>query len=256
MILYILLLSLFVIILYVEYRRINDLTDYTIYWLVLIVFISPLIVYYLDLYNIPTKIGLINENDPNRWFEFTSTYLSTVVGTLVSSLIVILTVLKQIKAQNDSSNEDKRIENAPLMKYYVKNEHEETAKQELLFNSDGNIYNLYFAIENIGLNHAKHIEIELCSKEDDWIRNYMIENEQSILKKDEIYWFDFVINHKKKSQKNKNMSISIKYSDMLNNIYIQKIEINYTISNETKYECKGIKIYFNKIDIKDEVLIK
>ena len=256
MIILVLLVTLLIVFLYVEYKRIKNVTDYILYWLIIIIFLSPMIIYYVDIYNIPTKLGLIKEGDPTRWFEFTETYLSTIVGTLVSSLIVILTVLKQIKSQNDSSKEDKRKENTTTMKYYIKNEYEETKNQSFIFNSDGDIYNIFFGIENIGLNHAKKIEIELCSKEDNWIRNFKIENEQSILKKNEIFWFDFVINQKKKNKKNKTINISICYSDMLNNKYEQIIEIDYTISHETKYESRGLKIYFNKIDIGDEKLIK
>ncbi len=256
MIILVLLVTLLIVFLYVEYKRIKNVTDYILYWLIIIIFLSPMIIYYVDIYNIPTKLGLIKEGDPTRWFEFTETYLSTIVGTLVSSLIVILTVLKQIKSQNDSSKEDKRIENAPLIKYYIKNEHEQTEKQDFIFNSEGKIYNIFFGVENIGLNHARHIEIIVSCDEEKWSRTFKIRNEQSLLKKDEIYWFDFVINYKKKSQKNKKLNILISYYDMLNNRYEQKIHVDYSVSDELRVESRGLKIYFNNIDIKDEELIK
>ena len=256
LLIYILVITISMVSLYIQFRRVKNITDYIVLWLLIIILFSPLILYYTDLFDIPTKIGLMKNVDTSKWFDFTTSYMSTIIGTLVSSLIVIITVIKQIEVQNNSSKEDKRIENAPLMKYYLQNEYVETKGQDLILNSEGRVYNIFFGIENIGLNHAKKIEIELNSEEDNWKRKFKIENEQSILKKEEIYWFDFVLNYKKKSKTNKLLKIKILYYDMLNNQYEQMINIDYTISNEIKLESRGIKLYFNQIDIEDERLIK
>lgn len=256
LIIYVLLIIIILLYFFIKLRTIKSVIEYILIWLLIIMLFSPLVIYYADLYDIPTKIGLMKNIDTNRWFDFSSTYVSTIIGTLVSSLIVIITVIKQIEVQNDSSKEDKRIANSPLMKFYIKNDYEKEAKQEFIFNSEGKVYNIFLGIENIGLNHAKKIEIELYCKDDEWERSFKIENEQSILKKDEIYWFDFVINNNKKSKKDKDLNISISYYDMLNNKYEQKIYLKYSVSDELRVESRGLKIYFNKIEIEDEAILK
>ena len=247
---------LLLLFLYIMYKHTNTILERVIYWLVFIIVLSPVIIYYFDLYNLPTKMGWVKDADAGRWFGFVSTYVSTIVGTLVSSFVVVLTVLKQIQVQNENLKDDKRIENAPLLKYYIKNESIDEANQSFIFNSEGKIYNIYFGIENIGLNHAKHIKIKLLNEEENWNRTFQIEDEQSILKKGDTYWFDFIINFMKDSSEKKKISILVSYFDMLNNEYEQQIDIKHTVTDALEKKCKGLMTFFGEIDIKDEHLKK
>ena len=217
----------------------------------IVAFLIPFFFFIFDYYNIPLDFD--NKNiDVNRWFNFFTTFFTTFISTTISGLVLIWIMLNENKQQINSSKNDKRIENAPLIKYYIKNDNVITNNQCFIFNSEGEIYNIFFGIENIGLNHAKRVDIILSCNQEKWIRNFKIENEQSILKKDEMYWFDFVFNNDEKVFSKKELKIIIIYFDMLNNKYEQEINVKYEITSAIRN--KRLMAIFSKIDIKDEQL--
>ena len=241
-----------IIFIYNRIKKAVSLTEKILYLLLLFVYFVPYFFYILDRYNLPTKLGYIKNLNIDDWFGFLSNYVSSFVGTILSGVILVLITMKQIEIQKKDNREDKRIQNAPLMKYDISNNVLKNSVEELLLNADGDIYHIFFEIENIGLNHAKKINIELRSG-DGWSRSFTVGNNQSILKKGESYVFDFVLNYAKKSNRNKKITILINYSDMLNNQYEQQINIDYYVNDEMRVECCGLYLSINNIEISDEI---
>ena len=241
-----------IVFVYINIKKAKSLTEKILYILLLFIYFVPYILYLLDSYNLPTKIGYANKINVDRWFSFISNYVSTIVGTVVSGVILVLITFKQIEVQKNDNREDKRIQNAPLMKYDISNNVLANSVEKKLFNSEGKIYHFFFEIENIGLNHAKKIDIKLQS-DDGWSRCFNVGNNQSILKKGEKYVFDYVINYKKNSDRKKKITILINYFDMLNNQYEQQINIDYYVNNEERVECRGLQLSINNIEICDEI---
>ena len=136
------------------YKESKSLVERTLYILFLIVYFIPIIIYYLDKYDIPTKFGYTKGIDTNRWFDFISSYVVGIVGAIISGAILILITLKQIRTQIDNNNDDKRIQNAPIFDYVLSNKITANCKynHEIKLKEDGELYHVFFKIENIGLN--------------------------------------------------------------------------------------------------------
>lgn len=226
-----------------------------VFFVVFIAIIIPIIFFILDIYDIPSILDYkyIRNVDMNNWFSFFTTFFTSFVSAIISGLILIWIMFKQTKEQIKNFKNDKRIENAPLLKYHIENESIKTNNRYFITNSKGKLYHIFFGIENIGLNHAKRVEIILYSEQDNLERIFKITDEQSILKKDEIYWFDFIFNCEKNSLVKK-LDMKISYTDMLNNKYEQEIVLEYEITDTIRIENKGLVVHFSKIEIKDEKL--
>ena len=225
--------------------------------LYIFVYSVPATIYILDSYDIPTKLKIFNKVDIGRWNDFLVPYINTVVGNVVSGVILLTITYWQIRKQTESNNEDKRIQNAPIMKYNITNEYIDESEQFYLFNGmDKNTHpcNIFLKIENIGLNHARHFKIDIYDIGNEKIRTYTIKSNQSIIKKDENITIDLIIDMEKK-EKSKIIKLYVTYDDFLKNKYRQEIELNISASEESGFKYRGYKLIINSIDIKDEELI-
>ena len=173
-------------------------------------------------------------------------------------VFILLTITYwQIRKQTESNNEDKRIQNAPIMKYNITNEYIDESEQFYLFNGmDKNTHpcNIFLKIENIGLNHARHFKIDIYDIGNKKIRTYTIDSNQSIIKKDENIAINLIIDMEKK-EKSKIIKLYVTYDDFLKNKYRQEIELNISAFEESGFKYRGYKLIINSIDIKDEELI-
>lgn len=229
-----------------------------LYLLSYFIYLVPITIYILDSYNIPTKINVFNSVDSERWNEFLISYVNTIAGNIVSGVILLLITFWQIRKQNENNNDDKRIQNAPIIKYDISNEYIDESIELFLFNNKvlkTEPYHLFLDIENIGLNHAKNFQLDILDNKNKLIRTYMIDNNQSILKKDQKIGIDIIINLTK-DKKQEILKIIVYYDDLLKNIYRQDIEISISPTKEYSTKYKGKKLYINNIYIKDELLIK
>ena len=223
------------------------------------VLIVPFIIYFIDRNNIPTKYGYTNYVNLDRWYNFISQYVTNVIGAIISGVILFLITCKQIRSQIDSNNEDRRIQNAPILKYDITNLKKNCDYDELTFGK-GEIYNLYFEIENCGLNHARHLKFELYIENKKCIDSH-IKSQQSILKVAEKISFNFVINfiyNKENAETNrKKAQIVVYYNDLLNNSYIQKINLILCVTNYFDFgKHGGYQLDIAKVNIEDEILCK
>ena len=141
------------------YKKSESFAEQVAYFALLIICFMPVIMFYLDIFDVPTLLGFAKTINTDRWFEFISSCIVGIIGALISGLILVLITLKQISIQIKNNNDDKRIQNAPIFDYALRNPVAETCKynHEIKLKEDGVPFHVFFNIENIGLNHARNI---------------------------------------------------------------------------------------------------
>lgn len=223
----------------------------------LFIYFVPATIYILDSYNIPTKLNIFNKVNMEKWDDFIVPYINTVVGNIISGVILLLITHWQIKKQIESNNEDKRIQNAPILKYNITNEYIEDSEEIFLLNGISkktHPYNIFLNIENIGLNHARNFKFDIYDINNKKIKTYTIDNNQSIIKKDKNIKIDLIIDMEI-NEKSKIIKLYVFYDDFLKNKYRQEVILNISASEESGFKHRGYKLIINSIDIKDEELM-
>lgn len=235
------------------YKKAETITEKTLYILFIFVILVPIAVYFLDKYDVPTKIGHLNNINSNRWFNFISTYISSIVGTIVSGVILVLITMKQIQIQIESNNNDKRIQNSPILDYSLSVANNANYKyyHDVILKESGKQYHIRFKVENIGLNHCRNLNFKIkIDDEDD--HEFSLNKKQSFLKKDNFVELDLVFNLDSNKKVERNISITVTYNDMLNNKYMQNIK------SKLYFTRKGLSktINVDEIIIEQEKLIE
>lgn len=259
-ILLILISALMIYKIYKEYKKSEILDEKVVFWLVTLVFFVPIVVYYVDRYDIISKFGWFENSSPDRWFNFFETYFSSLVSAIIAAVVLIIMTIHQLNLDREKYLSDKRIQNAPIFRYEINNIYIPTDLECLVFNKiDGNSYSLFLNIENLGLNHARNIEFEVF---DDIIKkgkNFKFDT-QSFLKKDDSKLVRFNFNYRYDSENqtnnNKNIRIIVTYQDLLNNSYKQNISIYVKVTNKFGTQCDGYELYIVSTEIDNEVYNK
>ena len=207
------------------YKKSETVTEKALYILFIFVILVPIANYFLDKYDIPTKIGYLNNINSDRWFSFISTYISSIVGTIVSGVILVLITMKQIQIQIESNNNDKRIQNSPILDYSLSVANNTNSKyyHDVILKESGKKYYIRFRIENIGLNHCRNLSFKI-KIDDENDREFSLNKKQSFLKKDNFVELDLVLNLDPNKEKERTITITSNFDDMLNNKYKQNIK--------------------------------
>ena len=234
------------------YKKSNGLVERVLYIVFLIVYFIPILVYYLDKYDIPTKIGYFNSMDTNRWFDFVSSYLISIVASIISGAILVLITIRQIKIQIDSNNDDKRIQNAPIFDYALSNNLLASCKysHSIEIGEQGKHTHIFFKLENIGLNHSRNINvlIKVDGKKD---RKFSLNGYQSFIRKNEFVWIDLIFSLDRNKKAKRKVTIEVYYNDMINNKYVQRINAVFNLEND-----KNEKIVITDYNVDNEELIR
>lgn len=241
------------------YKKIENVYEKAAFVILIIVFFCPVILYYIDRFNIPTFLKYTTNVDNNNWFSFIGNYISTIIGTFISSLVVVFLTLKQIKIQQDDSKENSRISNMPLLKYNISNKKIES-QAIYLYNdlkNETDIYHLYMDIENIGLNHARDLSVTVIIGDKKVFNSKLSDGQSFLLMKNHIYLnFIFDFKHDKNEKfNNAKIYFIFNYSDLIENDYEQKIKISAYISNIISSECGGYRLDINNIIVENEKLL-
>ena len=211
---------------------------------------TPVLIYYLDLWNIPSIFKLTNNINSQNWLGFLSNYTSSIVSTIIAVTVSISLALYQIEKNNEENKkidkesreyniqrdkENIRLQNMPILKYRL-NTYEQVTDDDLLvtkFNS-GKTYRLSICLKNIGLNNIKNIKIDF---ESDILQN----NKKRILGQDTVVVMEkgeeknikkyFALDSTNKPYE---IVVSIFYQDVLSNWYQQKLNISYTPTNRVE----------------------
>lgn len=235
----IIILLISIIFISKTYRNCKTIHEKIIFALMYVIGLSPTIIFYLDLYNIPSMFGYNEKIDTQNWLSFIMNYLGTIISAIIGAIFLVYMTMYQINKSNEDNDkrdqENYRIQNMPLLKYEITTDAKSnlTDIEHLIVSkfSENTIstYDLNILIKNIGLNSVKKICVELDSE---IISKpiYLIDGKSQIsIEKDEtieIYRY-FVL----KGNANYAIELNVYYEDVLNNWYLQKVEIDYKATN-------------------------
>lgn len=222
-----------------NYKKCNESGEKIIFIFYVIIVSIPIIIYYLDLWNIPSQLKLTKNIDSQNWLNFLFTYSSTIVSSVIGVTASIYIAWTQIRKNNeDNEKRDKenlRVQNMPLLKYNIDTERKcKGDVSDLIITSieNGQPYELNFSFKNIGLNSIKNIIIDY---ESDVINStYRLSGKNNVIsieKGEEIESNHFLV--LKLNSINK-MKLIVYYEDVLDNWYKQILNITYNASNTFK----------------------
>lgn len=236
------------------YRKLDSLNEKSLYLLGCIMYITPILIYIFDRFNIPTLF--FGGVDSARWFDFVTTYVSTVIGAVANGIVLLLITIQQMKIQTFDSDESRRVQNFPLFKYSFPSKCNKSFMEHTLWSKDGNEYQLLMNIDNVGLNHA--IKVGFTSIVDDVSSDYLCTcsavGEQSILKVNENINLKLIFRlpYYKDNSNRHYITIKVFYDDLINNKYVQNIDLTVDIF-EPYYKQHNLTIV--KCDILDAKLL-
>lgn len=222
------------------YRKLKTTYEKIIFILMYLIFLSPTIVFYLDLYNIPSMFGYNEKIDTQSWLSFIMNYLGTIISAIIGAVILVYMTMYQINKNNEDNDkrdkENYRIQNMPLLNYiidgYYKSGEKDYNIKTNLHNSTGKRYYLNTKIENIGLGSVKDIIIKINSDIIEKIQYLISDKSQNILKKDKS--IEICNNIYLEENSNYKFTLDVYYEDLLNNWYFQNVEINYNTNKIKK----------------------
>lgn len=198
-----------------------------------------LIIYYIDRFNLPTRLKINTNVDTQNWLMIITTCIASIISAAIGGLIAFGVARDQIKENNKQNSENLRIQNMPMLKYEIKTEGSKDEKidiEHLIISNcedtSSRPYDLFISIKNIGLNNVKRIFVDF---ESGMVNGkYRILGKKSLIsieknETQQIYrYFDL------ESGKEYKMKLKVYYEDVLQNWYCQIVDINYnatTISN-------------------------
>lgn len=225
--------------------------------------IFPVIIYYLDRYNIPSKFGYTENVLSSDWVSILTNYSAAIISTLLSAVFLIFITFKQMdetyKDNIKLNNETQRIQNLPFLRYNFTHERLDEEifgeNQKWIFSNqdDRNSDSIDFTmeIENIGLNTVRKAFLEVESDLFDKKENFEL-SEQSSIEKNQIKKKEFIITNVEKGTYK--LEITVYYQDLLKNWYKQKVHL--TISVTSIYDSKTHdRNQINLVIVDDEVML-
>lgn len=262
---FIIVFAIILIFAILNYKKCKTGGEQIIFIFYVIIISIPIIIYYLDLWNIPSQLNLMKNIDSQNWLGFLFTYVSTIVSSVIGITASIYIAFIQIRKNNEDNekrdNENLRVQNMPMLKYEIKttdiDEKNDDINHLIISNCDDKKsipYHIYISIKNIGLNNVKRIivdfESSMVNKKDRIMGgNTLIPIEKNEIKN--IYRY-FALERDKRYE----MRLNVYYEDVLQNWYFQTIDIIYNASrlNNGSYPLGIVDYKVNEeslIDFKD-----
>lgn len=254
----IILMVIIILMIFKEYTKSKILVERISIILWYLVCFTPIIIYYLDYFNLPSSWKMTKNVDSREWLGFLANYTSSVVGAIIGGMITIFVARYQIKENNeDNEKRDKenlRLQNMPILSFSLNND-EFPVKNENIISTrfdDATVYDLNIFIKNIGTNNIKNIKIDFNSE---IINNKKLrlvgEDTLVVLEKEKeiVIQKSFFLEPTETPYK---IYITVYYQDVLNNWYEQELEIDYIANTTFEYNRNLGKI---KYKVKEEKLI-
>jgi len=253
--------AILILIIKLYYKKCKTGVEKIVLILYGITYFTPILIYYLDLWNIPSLLNLTNNINTQNWLSFLSSYTSSIVSTILGVTASIYLALYQIRKNNESNEkrdkENLRLQNMPLLTYKIETTgyeyHESDIYRLIKSNCDEKtsiLYDLFISIKNIGLNNVKRIIAD--------VETSVLNNTERIIGKDtltpveknetltEYRYFNL------DSGKEYEMKLKVYYQDVLQNWYCQIVDVSY---NATKIHEGSNSIGVVKYKVNEEVLI-
>lgn len=245
-----------------NFNEAKDPFEKVMYTVLSMAILIPLILYYLDRFNIPTMLRYTKNVDSKQWLDIISSYFSSIISTIISVVFLVYVTIKQIERtyqDNERLNkENQRLQNLPLLNYTINhgifntNIFDDTVT--ILSNqtdyNDKSI-NLLIEVKNIGVNSIRRlfftIESDFFETEIFALRN------QGGIEKDSSTQKEIIIIGAR--DKDYNICFTSYYQDLLTNWYEQKINVEISVTNKFNIETKDY-VSINTITVNDEKCLK
>lgn len=192
---------------------------------------APIIIYYLDKYNVPTLLKWNENVNPQNWLSFISSYLSSIAGAVFSAAVLVIVTIKQmdrtLKENQARDKEERRINNMPLLEYKIfsnEDRNKKICRVDTVF-EDGFSCGINLKIKNIGMNSVRKSFIVLSSPEVTTKKCFEVDK-QSCIYKEETKELKFLLTLPAGEYK---FTLKVYYEDLLKNWYMQKIEISCNV---------------------------
>lgn len=225
--------------------------------------IFPIVIYYLDRYDIPSFFGYTTNINSSNWIGILIDYSAVIFSTLLSATFLIYVTLKQIEQTNKDNiklnNETQRMQNIPLLRYQFT--HENVGEEILgegkkwIFSNRKKDYNEYIdftiEIENIGLNSVRKVFLELKSEIFNKKQGFELCNQSNIEIKEKKKKEIIITNVPKGEYK---FEITVYYQDLLKNWYKQIIELKVAVTDIYNPNNKGFD-NITYVKINDEKIV-
>ena len=162
----ILIVILPILHLYKQYKDFKTIDEKVVFFLVISIFLVPLLIYYLDRYDVFNKLGWIQNMNSDNWFNFVSTYVSSIFGALIGAVTLVLMTRQQMDRQDEKDKEFIRINNMPLLTYKLIRDTGEITVENLLETNckAGKSIDFKLVIKNVGMNTVKKSFIVFSSQ--------------------------------------------------------------------------------------------
>jgi hypothetical protein len=235
----------------------KDIVVKVLYGVCLIISDIFLVIYYTDRFNLPTFFKMNQNVDTQNWLNNISNLVSNILSATIGGIIAFGIARHEINANNKQNLENNRVQNMPMLKYNITTDvrGKEINRDNNIFTKYDNVnnsgsYDIFINIKNIGLNNVKRMIVDIQSEcfinKDRAIgkdTQVPIEKGENI----EIYRFFSLL-----KGKDYKMILNVYYEDVLQNWYLQEVEIKYT-ANDIYYSegCIGQVSYI----VKEENLI-
>lgn len=242
------------------YKDAKNEFEQVLYIVLSIAIMFPLVIYYLDRYNIPSRLGYTENINSSEWVSILMNYSAAIITAIIGAIFLVYVTFKQMnETYRDNiklNNETQRIQNMPFLNYNFThekiNEKLFGEKQKWIFSNHdaGNSDSIDFTmeVENIGLNAVRKIYLEVESELFNKKEIFELCN-QSNIDKNEIKKKEFIITNVSKGTYK--IEIIVYYQDLLKNWYKQKIHLTISVTNVYDSKtCSNNQI--NSIIVDDE----
>lgn len=82
---------------YIKYKKCKGNAEKILYITLSFAIMTPMIIYYLDRYNIPTYLGLNINVDSQSWLAFLYNYSAGIISAIISAVVLVNVTILQIK---------------------------------------------------------------------------------------------------------------------------------------------------------------
>ena len=237
---------------YKEYKKSETIDEKILFWVLLMIVLVPTIIYYIDRSDLPSHLGWVKHTDSERWFSFITTYVSAIMGSIIGAIALILMTVHEFKIIKENDNEQRRINNMPLIDYYFSVHYDYDAPYVIHLPESKKHRHLFVRIivKNISTHIIRKCYVNIKS---DLIKDnydYKIDT-QTLIKSQEHK--ELVFNIPISKGRNK-ISFIVKYQDALFNWYEQ--EVILTLDNIRKSEKEYNAWADQTVEVKDEKVIR
>jgi len=248
-----------------EYKQYKTITQKVVFWIIVIACFFPIVIFYVDYYNVPTKLGWAKKMNVSIWLEIIMTYGVTIIVAIIGALVTIKSVQLSIDLQEERQLEEKKKEVLPLLKLEKGKENDYTYKYlqfDFLFTDESknrkrkdipNTANVTIKIKNIGMREL--YDFYICNIQSTFFKeNNEIHSMYPIVYKDDsvcinLYFYEMGSYDNDKRDDKYNTLISpitfdCYFKDCYENWYYQTLEISlfHQIKKNTSNNDRALEV--------------